>query len=355
MKTSKLITLALAGMILVSTIGACTSEKDKNGDSTKAAKQAQTTTVTDENYALAETQVIFADYVKKIAAATNTKGVGVFMHNRKGADPKDRTIMRINFDTLYSFTVLDLKHDVTLVMPEMNGRYQSAWIISEEHYNPAAFNEPGSHTLTEEFVGTRYAMIVMRTQVNTQDPSDLVKVHALQDKLQLIQKDRGSYVASHNWDMDEILAMRTEYMKIANKLSTDVMFGKKGKISLKNHNAGTAYGWGGLTPDQAVYPGYFPTSDAPQTLTLKDVPVKAFWSITVYDKEGFPATETYNINSAFAVADEGGTVTINFGGDKRAKNYMETFPGWNFTLRMYQPTKAYFDGSWIKPELKLVK
>jgi hypothetical protein len=319
------------------------------------AKQVKYTTVTDENYALAETQVIFKDYVKKIAAATNTNGVGVFMHNKKGADPKDRTVMRINFDTLYSFAVVDLKDDITLTMPETNGRYQSAWIISEEHYNPTAFNAPGVHKLTKEIVGTRYAMIVMRTQVDTKDPSDLAKVHALQDKLQLTQKDRGSYVASHNWNMDEILKMRAKYMKIGDTLSTDKMFGKKGEISLEDHNAGTAFGWGGFTPNQAVYPQYFPTSTAPQTLTLKDVPVKAFWSITVYDKEGYPQTDTYNINSAFAAAEQDGSYTIHFGGDKNAKNYMETFPGWNFTLRMYEPTEDYFNGKWVKPELKQVK
>ena len=36
-------------------------------------------------------------------------------------------------------------------------------------------------------------------------------------------------------------------------------------------------------------------------------------------------------------------------------NYMETFKGWNFTLRLYQPTEAYFNGKWTKPELKIVK
>lgn len=67
-----------------------------------------------------------------------------------------------------------------------------------------------------------------------------------------------------------------------------------------------------------------------------------------------PRTDTYNINSAFAEAEEVGSVIINFGGDKDAKNFMEIFPGWNFTLRMYQPTEAYFNGQWVKPELKTV-
>ncbi len=320
-----------------------------------STKQVKSIPVTDENYGLAETQVIFADYVKKIAAATGTNGVGLFMHNKKGADPKDRTVMRINFDTIYSFAVVDLKEDLTLIMPKTNGRYQSAWIISEEHYNPFSFENPGRYTLTERNVGTRYAMIIMRTQVNTADPTDIAKVNALQDQLELDQTDKGSYLPSNSWNMNEILKMRAKWMEIANKMSPDVMFGKKGEVTLKEHNAGTAYGWGGLTPKQAVYPGYFPTSIAPQTLTMKDVPVKAFWSVTVYDEEGYPQTDTYNINSSFAKKSKDGSVVIHFGGNKNADNYMETFKGWNFSLRLYQPTEAYFDGTWKKPELKLVK
>jgi hypothetical protein len=355
-KIEKLITLVLIGLMMSGRmIASCAREQDMAETSKSESKQAKPTAVTDENYALAETQVIFTDYVKKIAAVTNTNGVGVFMHNKKGADPKDRTVMRINFDTLYSSAVIDLKEELTLTMPDTNGRYQSAWIITEEHYMPMALEKPGVYKLNQENVGARYTMIVMRTQVNTQDPDDIAIVNTLQEKLKLSQKDKGSYVASNSWDMDEILNMRAKYMEIANEMSTDVMFGKKGDVPLKEHNAGTAFGWGGFTPKQAVYPGYFPTSTEHQTLTLKDVPVKAFWSITVYDKEGYPKTDTYNINSQFAVADEDGSVTINFGGDKNAKNYMKTFPGWNFSLRMYQPTEAYFNGQWVKPELIIVK
>jgi hypothetical protein len=344
---SKFIPLALAGMMLVITFGVSASD---------APPHVKTTVVTDENFSLAETDGIMAGYVKKIAAATNTSGVGVFMNNKKGADPKDHTIMRINFDTLYSFAIVDLKHDATLTMPETNGRYQTAWIISEDAYYPGAFTTPGEHKITREWIGgARYAMIAIRTQANTKDPADMAKANALQEQLKLTQKDKGFFAPVNHWDPKEVSAMRAKYLKIGNKMSTSKMFGKKGEISLKDRNAGTAFGWGGFTPNQAVYPQYIPKSDAHQTLTLKDVPVKAFWSITVYDKDGYPQTDTYNINSAFAVADADGSVVINFGGDKNAKNYMETFAGWNFTLRMYEPTKAYFNGKWVKPELKLAK
>jgi len=325
-----------------------------------AAAASKTTPTSADNYALAETQAIFVDYVNKISSATNTSGVGVFMHNKQGADPKDRAIMRINFDTLYSFAIVDLAEDATLVMPENDeGRYQSAWLITEQHYNPAAFAKPGTYTLTQENMGTRYLCICIRTQANVSDPEDVAAANLLQEKLVLSQAHVGSYSASCEWDKDEVLAMRAEYMKLTTQkgYTSGQLFGKKGnpELTLEQHNCGTAYGWGGLTADQAVYPMYSPTSMAPQTLTLTDVPVEAFWSITVYDKDGFPQGDVYNINSAFAKADKHGSVTIRFGGDSNAANFMDTFDGWNFALRMYLPKEEFFNGTWTQPELVLAQ
>jgi len=322
-----------------------------------ASEEAQTTVVTDENYGLAESEIIFMDNIQKISAVTGTSGTGVFMHLRKGADPKDRAIMRINFDTLYSSAIVDLAEDAVLTMPETNGRYQSAWIITDEHYNPMAFVKPGTYTLTQGNVGRRYAAIVMRTQVNVADPADLAIVHELQDQLKLEQKAKGSFEPSGNWDMEEVLAMRAKYQQIGKEegITSEVIFGKKGEVPLKEHNVGTAMGWGGLTPERAVYPSIFAESTKPQTLTLKDVPAAAFWSITVYDAEGYPQGDVFNINSAFAVPNEDGSYTIHFGGDKDSVNHMDIFEGWNIALRIYEPTEAYFNGEWVMPELELVE
>jgi hypothetical protein len=265
--------------------------------------------------------------------------------------------MRINFDTIYSSMILDLAEPATLTMPETGGRYQSAWIITDEHYNPMAFVEPGTYTLTQENVGRRHATLVMRTQVNVMDPDDLAVVHAIQDQLKVEQKDKGSYTPSGNWDMEDVLAMRAKYQKIAQDegISSEVMFGKKGEVPLKEHNVGAAAGWGGFTAERAVYPSIYADSTEPQTLSLKDVPAGAFWSVTVYDADGFPQGDSYNINSAFAVADEDGSYTIHFGGAKDAVNYMDIFEGWNLALRIYEPKEAYFNGEWVMPELQPVE
>jgi hypothetical protein len=318
------------------------------------------TVVTDENYALAETQVIFADYRDRIAAVSGTGGTGVFLHNTNAADPNDKTVVRINFDTRYSMCLLDLKEDAVLTMPETGGRYQSAWFVTEEHYNPMAITAPGTYTLTEEMMGSRYVLIIVRTLVNMKDEKDMGVVTELQKQLKIEQADRGSYEPSCQWNMDEILAMRKKYVEIATekRLAADDMFGKKGSLTQENHNCGVAYGWGGFTSDQAVYLSYIPQNEEPCTLTLKDVPVadNAFWSITIYDIEGYPQGDPYNINSTFAARNEDGSVTVHFGGDdKSVANYMEIFPGWTFILRLYLPQEEYFNKTWTKPELEYGK
>lgn len=98
MKLKLIIFAAIIGVMV-----ACTDE-NKN----------LSTTVTDENYALAETQVIFADYRDRIAAVSGTNGTGAFLHNTEAADPNDKTVVRINFDTRYSMCLLDLKEDAVL-------------------------------------------------------------------------------------------------------------------------------------------------------------------------------------------------------------------------------------------------
>ena len=79
--------------------------------------------VTKANFADAETQTALVKYVAKVAAETCSTGMGVIWNDGKTADPKDRTVIRINFDTLYSWLILDLSTPATFTLPETDGRY----------------------------------------------------------------------------------------------------------------------------------------------------------------------------------------------------------------------------------------
>lgn len=314
--------------------------------------------VTKLNFADAETQTVFTKYLAKVAAATCSSGLGVIAHETQPADPKDRTVIRINFDTLYSWLILDLTSPATFTLPETGGRYQSAMVVNAQGYTYVNKN-PGAYTLTQDDVGSRYATVAFRTGVNIQDPADVAKAQALQAKLSVQQADSGEMAFPHPWNQEQMLALRADYNNERNEkgVKSEDLFGRKGEITPEQNNMGVAVGIGGLPKEGAVYLFYTPSSSEPQSLTLKDVPNgdNAFWSLTVYDKDGFPVGENFNVNSAFAKANAQGEVTLNFGGDKTQPNYLEIYPGWNATFRIYNPKPAYFDGSWVRPELQPAK
>jgi len=359
-----LLASAITAGVLVTSCGKSEESKTAStgSDCPKPAVVQEGTTVTPvtkANYAVAETEVILADYVRKIAKGTCSAGVGVLLHQRAAMDPKERTILRPNFDTLYSFAVLDLESPATVVLPETD-RYQILEVIDEEHWIPLISDKPGRYELTKESVGSRYAFAFVRTQVNVQDPEDLKKAAAAQDGIKLEQAKKGEFVSKKKYDMKEILALREDYNKRRESegVTSEMAFGKKGELTEELRNFGVAIGWGGLPKEGAVYP--FPKvvdSTEPHTLTLKDVPndPRAFWSLTVYDQKGFSTGENYNINSAFAKKNENGEYVIHLGGDKNQDNYLDIYPGWNAALRIYAPTEAYFNGSWTPPQFELAK
>jgi hypothetical protein len=317
------------------------------------------TPVTKANYAVAETEVIFEDYVRKIAKGTCGTGVGEFLHLSKAMDPADRTILRPNFDTLYSFAVLDLDSPATVVLPETD-RYQILEVVDEEHWIPVVSAKSGRYELTKEAIGSRYVFAFVRTQVNMQDPADLQAAAAVQKQIGLEQANKGEFVSKHRYDMQEILDLRADYnsRRESEGVTSENAFGKRGEISEELRNFGVAVGWGGLPKQGAVYP--FPKivdSIEPHTLVMKDVPndPRAFWSVTVYDAKGFSTGEKYNVNSAFAKANDKGEYVIHLGGDKNQDNYLDIYPGWNVAIRVYSPTESYFDGSWTPPQFQPVQ
>ena len=278
-------------------------------------------------------------------------------HDRGPTPIEAQVITRLNRDTPYSAGVFDLTSPVTITMPDAGRRFQSMMVINEDHYVPLVAYKPGSYTLTAEAMGTRYVQVMIRTFMDPNDPADMTAGHALQDRIRAVQSAPGKFDVP-DWDQAQREQLQGSLLRLA-PFVTDSrnMFGTKAEVDPVRHLVGTAGGWGGNSERDALYINVTPKDNdgrSPMTLTVKDVPVDGFWSVTVYNAKGlYEAPETaISINNVTALKDGDGQITIHFGGDPMSPNYLHIMPGWNYTVRLYRPQVAILDGSWIFPEAR---
>lgn len=312
--------------------------------------------ITIQNLMRAESDTMF-----RVGMQTYGVGVGEIAHDREvvSADGP-QPVIRPNQDTLYSAAIVDLSEPVTVTLPEGDGRFQSVLVISQDHYN-FAYAEPGAYELTEDEVGTRFAMLLFRTFVDAGDPGDAARAHAVQDGIRLEGGGTGPFEAP-DWDLEALAAARKAVSDLAAAVGLDAStaFGRRDEVDPLGHLIGMA-GWAGQpAKTAAAFVDAVDRNDGetPHAVTLRDVPVDAFWSITVYDAEGYLAPNdlgrnSYNNTSATPNAD--GSTTIHFGDCEDGRiNCIPITAGWNYTVRLYEPRAEILDGSWTFPAIEPV-
>lgn len=280
---------------------------------------------------------------------------GTIAHNREPVDIDNQPVVRANRDTLYSYGVLDLTTPATITMPETD-RFQSIRIINQDHYIVQDVAEPGVYELTQDSVGSRFVHVNVRTLVNPDDPEDVKAAHALQDQIVLEQDDPGT-LDLPNWDTDQLATIRKAVLGLVPFVpDSRQMFGTKDEVDPVRHLLGTAGGWGGGPEYAVLFVNVTPEQNdgqTPYSLTVKDVPVDGFWSISMYNADGFFEKNPnggYSLNNLTAQPNDDGSFTINFGGDPEQTNWLFTPEGWNYTIRMYLPRQEVIDGSWTFPD-----
>ncbi len=239
----------------------------------------------------------------------------------------------------------------------------SMQVIDEDQYAHDVFYAPGEHTVTKEKAGTRYVCLALRTFVNPNDAADIRAVHALQNGIKVEQKAAGNFEVP-DWDQASLKKVREALLALAaanGGIDSAKMFGRKDEVDPVQHLIGTAAGWGGNPPYAARYTGAEPKQNDGKTVyrvTVKDVPVDGFWSVSVYNKDGYfqrNARNAYTVNNVTAKPNADGSVTIQFGGDENEANCIPIMPGWNYVVRMYRPRKEILDGTWKFPDAQAVK
>jgi hypothetical protein len=311
--------------------------------------------VTAENFRRAESDLYFGNIV-------HDGGFGKFHHNRELAPIDRQPVIRLNRDTLYSAAVFDLDAGpVTITLPDPGKRFMSLQVIDADQYCPAVFYGAGQHTLTRERVGTRYIVTAVRTLVDPANPKDLEEVHKLQDAIQVEQKSPGRFEVP-NWDPASQKKVRDALLVLGSTLpNSQRMFGPRAEVDPVRHLIGTAMAWGGNPEKDAIYLNVTPPMNDGKTvyrLTVKDVPIDGFWSISVYNAEGYFQANTenaYTLNNLTAKRNEDGSVTVQFGGESgKVLNCLPITPGWNYIVRLYRPRMEVLEGAWKFPEAQPV-
>jgi hypothetical protein len=304
--------------------------------------------VTAHNYVRAESDFQMRGYIEKFNC------FGKFAISRKPYDVNNQVTVRGNRDTLYSFGVFDLTSPLIVTLPDTKGRYQSLMIVSQDHSISAVYG-PEKVTLTQESVGTRYALLTVRTFADPNNKQDLQEAYRLQDVVDVKQADIGKFEVP-DWQKDEVERMRDTVNVVASvAMDTSGMFGKQEELDPVYWMLGAALGWGGLPAEDSTYVNVFPEKNDGKThytLTVKDVPVDAFWSVTLYDDKGWMPVNKYNaysFNNVTAKKSDDGSITIHFGGDPKQPNFLPIVPGWNYIVRLYRPREEILNGTWRFP------
>ena len=394
-----------------------------------------------------------------------------FSHIRAFPDAAFRTVVRPNFDALYSTAWLDLTTEPLIVTaPDTHGRY---YLLQLLDMWTDTFAVPGQRTsgtgaqhhavvppgwegqlppgVEKIQAPTPYAMIIGRTQTN--GPADYAAVHRIQDGYALTPLSRwGQQPQPVPFSPDPTVDMQTEPLRQVNGMSAAAFFGYAAEL-LKLHaphvtdwsiltrmrrigiEVGQSFaydqlpaavqqaladvpgemlakmraktttlgrivnGWSMMTdtigvygdsylkraciailglganqPEDAIYPLNVADADGVPLsgdneyrlhFAKNDLPpVDAFWSVTIYDAEGFQVANPLNrfaISGRDALAyNSDGSLDLylqhDSPGSGRESNWLPAPRGpLGVTMRLYAPMPEALDGTWNPPAIARVR
>ena len=302
-------------------------------------------------------------------------------------------VVRMNNDTYYKMAFFQLD-DGAVILESSNpskSRFSSFQLMDDHNVNYQNIIYPdGKYTLyygnkpeviqgTAIEVPSALSLVIVRVEVkdknNAKDVADAKNIfNGITTKGPVIMEfPKLDLLSSY----DEKVA--TESLKRIDEVSESTDFSKliagsgdvPEKVSYLQLAAGTKGGWGGPVTSHSAYELIYLDgkgeemhgSKGTYTITTKQPPVDAFWSVTAYDtaRGGFfhPNSEDrYHINNTSAVKNTDGSFTFTFkqACTKEDINCLEVPAGrFDYTIRYYLPGEAIRDGSWRMSKAALQK
>lgn len=319
-----------------------------------------------ENFAELESARMFA------AVAAQAGGSNRWNHNGTPTPIDDQPIIRMNRDTLYSAAIIDVSQGATITIPDAGERYISVMLVNQGHYINRIIHQPGVHELTAEDLGSDFVLAAARILVDPEDPTDVAVVNELQSQFELTSVGGREHVLPE-FDQEAFGTVRGAILELSKGMSDlSGAFGRKEDVDPIKHLLGTAMGWGGLPESEAFYLNVSPGLPVGEyELVIGDAPVDGFWSISLYNADGYFEENTlgaYSVNNITGVRNPDGTMTVRFSGSAfeagsgsgagsgadaaSGGNILPIMDGWNYMVRMYRPRPEVVNGTWKFPTIE---
>lgn len=357
-------------VFIIGTISCQSNKKNESAKSQQAETNLHSVTkdkdffsengriVTPETYPTDETS-------RQILKGQSLVGVNKFNHIRELTPTNGQPVVRMNRDTYYSMAVVDVSKGATIVMPEIpKGKYMSVQPVTEDHRIQKMMYGAGSFDLSTH-TGTHLYLIVRLDGTFTE-----AEAKKIQDQMR-IKANSNNLFATEPINKESFSKIESQLKaKVPAIVKRDGNNGMKGMFTnprdesakdftVEKYEVGAAAGWGGAQLNDNIYEssGNFST-DSCYKLTFEDPKNGAFWSITVYDKNGFMFNDLANYSSNTAKKNNDGTYTISFGCGKDAPNNLEIdnpSNEFNILVRHYRPSKRVIEeGYRIVPLIKVI-
>ncbi|MDB4308515.1 DUF1214 domain-containing protein [Porticoccaceae bacterium] len=307
------------------------------------------------NYVEAKTALQFDKYLASAGGKLNT-----FAHSRKLVGIDNRSSKRLNRDTLYSVAIVDISQGASIRLPEAGDRYISVQVVNQDGFTNKVFHGAGRRDLTLAEFDTPYVWLLVRTRVLESIPGDLQAAQALQDQMSISSASEIPYTHS-NYDPVSMGATTALLLELGKGISDNSKAaGTKEQVNPVKQLLLSAFGFGTLPetesllltvqPNLPIHKGY--------VLNVKDVPVDGFWSLAMYNKEGYfneNNYDSYGFGDRTAKKNADGSITLHFGGAPSSINYIPITEGWNYVVRMYRPRAELLEGTWTFPTFEAIE
>jgi len=292
--------------------------------------------------------IVRAETAKYFAEETILSGGNTMRHERTGIDLENQTVIRSNFDLIYSYGVYDISGGIEIAVPKYD-LYQIVQVFDENHITIATVYPGESVNLTMENVTYgNHVYLFMRTQRRTNDEKGLKELNQRQDAVIIKAGSSEPYNSEVKYDPVIFNALRKHLLTtgIKKAIIHEGFVVDLENIVFPHYQMVNIGGWGGLPAQDAFYFVVTPGDEGSKkgnSSSMTFFPPKlqyeknGYWSLTLYNEQGWVVTEIFNTNSNRAIPNKDGSYTLNFNGGKDAINNLEVAENWNGLFRCYLP------------------